>query len=182
MGVYFGSDEKQRNDLNYRQTLKSIEKSIHMWKWRNLSILGKIQINKTFEIPKLMFRASVIPIPNDLVNEVNSIFYGFIWNGKDKVKRCALISEIDKGGLEMLDIESIISARRVICLKKFLEDYPSTWKSFLNSCILSVGGSLILHCNFDTIKLKTQFRNIIKNVLTHGQTYIVKRLSLLMML
>ena len=101
-----------------------------MWKWNNLSILGKIQIIKTFAIPKLMFRASVIPIPNDLVKEVNSIFYTFIWNGKDKVKRCALISNIDNGGLKMLDIESMISARRVIRLKKFLEDYPSTWKSF----------------------------------------------------
>lgn len=157
LGVYFGYDEKQRNDLNFRQTLKSIKKSIHLWKWRSLSILGKIQIIKTFAIPKLMFRASVIPIPNDLVKEVNSIFYTFIWNGKDKVKRCALISDIDKGGLKMLDIESMISARRVICLKKFLEDYPSTWKSFLNSCISSAGGSLILHCNFDTVKLKPQF-------------------------
>ena len=157
LGVYFGYDEKQRNELNFRQTLKSIKKSIHMWKWRNLSILGRIQIIKTFAIPKLLFRASVIPMPNDLVKEVNSIFYTFIWNGKDKVKRCALISNIDKGGLKMLDIESMISARRVICLKKFLEDYPSTWKSFLNSCIFSVGGSLILHCNFDTVKLKTQF-------------------------
>ena len=157
LGVYFGYDEKQRNDLNFRQTLKSIKKSIHMWKWRNLSILGKIQIIKTFAIPKLMFRASVIPIPNELVKEVNSIFYTFIWNGKDKVKRSALISDIDKGGLKILDIESMVSARRVICLKKFLEDYPSTWKSFLNSCIFSVGGSQILHCNFDTVKLKTQF-------------------------
>ena len=59
----------------------------------------------------------------------------------------------------MLDIESMISARQVICLKKFLEDYPSTGKSFLNtgSCIFPVGGSLILHCNFDTVKSKTQF-------------------------
>ena len=156
LGVYFGYDEKQRNDLNFRQTLKSIEKSINMWKWRNLSLLGKIQIIKTFAIPKLMFRASVIPISNDLVKETNSIFYNFIWNGKDKVKRCALISDIDKGGLKMLDIESMVSARRVICLKKFLEDYPSTWKSILNSFILPVGGSLVLHCNFDTVKLKTQ--------------------------
>ena len=156
LGVYFGYDEKQRNDLNFRQTLKSIKKSINMWKWRNLSLLGKIQIIKTFAIPKLMFRASVIPISNDLVKEANSIFYNFIWNGKDKVKRCALISDIDKGGLKMLDIESMVSARRVICLKKFLEDYPSTWKSILNSFILPVGGSLVLHCNFDTVKLKTQ--------------------------
>ena len=63
----------------------------------------------------------------------------------------------------MLDIESMISARRVICLKKFLEDCLSTWKYFLNSCILSVGGSLILHCNFDTAKLKTQFPKYYKD-------------------
>ena len=56
----------------------------------------------------------------------------------------------------MLDIESMVSARRVICLKKFLEDYPSTWKSILNNFFLPVGGSLVLHCNFDTVKLKTQ--------------------------
>jgi len=60
-----------------------------------------------------MFRASAIPISNDLVKEANSIFYNFIWNGKDKVKRCALISDIDKGGLKMLDIESMVSARCV---------------------------------------------------------------------
>ena len=119
--------------------------------------MGKMQIIKTSQaIPKLMFRASVIPISNDFVKEVSSIFYNFIWNGKDKVKRCALISDIDKGGLKMLDFESMVSARRVICLKKFLEDYPSTWKSILNSIILPVGGSLVLHCNVDTVKLKTQ--------------------------
>ena len=97
--------------------------------------MGKIQIIKTFAIPKLMFRGSVIPIPNDFVKEVNSIFYTFIWNGKDNVKCFALTSNIDKGGLKMLDIESMVSARRVFGLKKFLEDYPSTWKSFLNRCI-----------------------------------------------
>ena len=133
-----------------------------MWKWKNLSILGKIQIIKTFTIPKLMFTASVISIPNELVKEMNSIFYNLIWNEKDQVRRCALISDIDKGGLKMLDIDSMISTRRVVCLKKFLEDYPSTWKSFLNSCTLSVGGSLILHCNFDTAKLKTQFPKFYK--------------------
>ena len=150
LGVYFGYDKKQRNDLNFRQT-KSIKKSINLWKWRNLSLLGEIQIVKSFAIPK-----SVTPISNDLVKEANSIFYNYIWNGKEKVKLCALISDIDDGGLKMLDIESMVSARHVICLKKFLEDYPSTWKSILKSCILPVGGSLVLHCNFDTVKLKTQ--------------------------
>ena len=37
----------------------------------------KIQIIKTFAIPNLLVRASVIAIPNDLEREVNSIFCTF---------------------------------------------------------------------------------------------------------
>ena len=68
----------------------------------------------------------MIPILKDLVKEANSIIYNFIWNGKDKVKLFpAFISDINKGGLKMLDIESMISAKRVIFLKKLLHDYPN---------------------------------------------------------
>ena len=62
LGVYFYGNGKERDDLNYRETLKSIKKSLNLWKWRGLSLLGRIQIVKTFAIPKLMFRASAIPI------------------------------------------------------------------------------------------------------------------------
>ena len=98
MGIYFGYDARKRDNLNFRQTLKSIKKSINVWKWRGLSLLGRIQIVKTFAIPKLMYRASAIPITKELIKEANSIFYTFIWNGKDKVKRHAcIISEIKNG-------------------------------------------------------------------------------------
>ena len=50
-----------------------------------------------------------------LLKKLTRFFTTLFWNGKDKVMRCALISDIDKGGLKMLDIQSMISARRVIC-------------------------------------------------------------------
>ena len=59
LGVHFGYDLKERDTLNFRQTLKAIMKSINMWKWRGVSI-------KTFTIPKLMYRASVITISKEL--------------------------------------------------------------------------------------------------------------------
>jgi len=68
-----------------------------------------------------MLRASVIPISKELIKEANSIFNNFIWNGKDKVKRLALISDIEMGGLKMLDIQSMISAKRVISLYSNME-------------------------------------------------------------
>ena len=154
LGIYFGYDERQRNNLNFSQTLKSIKTSINVWKWRGRSLLGRIQIVKTFAIPKLMFRASVIPTSKELIKEENSIFNNFIWNGKDKVKRLALISDIEMGGLKMLDIQSMISAKRVTCIKKLLEDYSSPWKTILDKLLLPVAGRFALHCNFQTSELK----------------------------
>ena len=50
-----------------------------------------------------MYKATLIPVSQDLISEINKPLYGFIWKGKDKVKRSALINDIDDGGLKMLD-------------------------------------------------------------------------------
>ena len=97
---------------------------------------------KTFAVPKIMYRASVIPLSKELIKEANCIIYDFIWNGKDKVKRHALTSDIKNGGLRMLDIESLIKAKRGNVLKevfarvpKLVENYSwknsfTSWESF----------------------------------------------------
>ena len=83
-----------------------------MWKWRGLTLIGKIQIVKTFIIPKFLSKATAISISNDLVNEINRLI--FIWRGNDKIKQTVLINDIETGGLKILDIESMISAQRVM--------------------------------------------------------------------
>ena len=55
LGVYFDFGAKQRDELNFRNTLKSPKQTINLWKWRGLSLLGRTQIIKTFAIPKLTF-------------------------------------------------------------------------------------------------------------------------------
>ena len=151
LGV-FGSDAKNREELNFWKTLESIKKTINLWKWRGLSLIGRIQIVKTFAIPKLMFRVSDISISKDLVKEAESIFHNFIWNGKDQSK-AQRSSEVENGGLNMLDTESMIRTKRVICLQKFLEDYESPSKMFLGELLKPVGGKFLLRCNFQVSKL-----------------------------
>ena len=102
----------------------------------------------------------MLPISKDLV----------IWNGKDKVKRNVMTSGVEKGCLKMLDIDSMVRTRRVICLKKYLEEYKSPWKAFLNDeLLIPVGGKLILYCNFDTSKLSIYLPSFYKQCLMHGQ-------------
>ena len=59
---------------------------------------------------------------------------------KLKIKRCALINDIEDGGLKMLDIQSMILARRVLIFKRYVDDkYESPWKVILDYFLSGVG-------------------------------------------
>ena len=90
---------------------------INVWRWRDLTIIGKIQIVKTFIIPIFLYRASLICLDKEFVNEVNKIIFEFIW----KLKRLALIGDIEYGGLKAPHLDSIIKAQRILCCKKIGE-------------------------------------------------------------
>ena len=66
LGIYFTYNSRLKNELNFDATLKSLKKTLNNWQWRNLTVLGKIQIIKTFAMPKLLFRASVLTFDKDL--------------------------------------------------------------------------------------------------------------------
>ena len=57
-----------------------------------MTIIGRIQIVKTFVIPIFLYRTSLISLDKEFVKEANKIVFDFIWKGKDNVKRSALIS------------------------------------------------------------------------------------------
>ena len=85
----------------------------------------------------------------DFVKQANKIIFDFIWKGKDKVKRFTLVSEIEDGGLKTPHLESIIETQRVLCCKKLASDQPNSWKTILLHYLKSVGGKLVLFCNFE---------------------------------
>ena len=103
---------------NFDSVLKSIKDTLNMWKWRGLTLLRRIQIVKSFILSKVLSKAALIAITDDLIKEINRLIYRFIWKGNDKIKRSALINGIDEGGLRMLDIKSMILAQSAHVIKK----------------------------------------------------------------
>ena len=85
---------------NFDLVLKSIKDILNMWKWRGLTLLGRIQIVKSFILPKCLSKAVLIAVSEELIKEVNSLIYRFIWKGNDKIKRSALINDIELRMLE----------------------------------------------------------------------------------
>ena len=153
LGIHFAHAFQARLKLNVEELISSIQHKLRIWKWRDLTIIGKIQIIKTFIIPIFLYRASLIPLGKNFVKQANKIIFDFIWKGKDKVKRSTLVSEIEDGGLKAPHLESIIETQRVLCCKKLASDQPSTWKTILLHYLKPVGGKLILSCNFELQKL-----------------------------
>ena len=94
LGVYFTYDQFLWKKLNFEETLKSISEKLRFRNGRNLTILGRIQIVKTFAVPIPMYRAGLVCMHKDIIMEANKILFNFIWKGKDKVKRSTLISDV----------------------------------------------------------------------------------------
>ena len=69
---------------------------------------------KTSIIPKFMFRASLISLTKNVIKLIDSTIYSFIWKGKDKIKRLALISDYKNGGLRMPHIQTMIDTQRIV--------------------------------------------------------------------
>ena len=79
--MHFDYDELSRKEANFEAILKSIKRTLSKWKWRGLSLIGKIQIVKLFAIPKFMSKAYLIHVSNDLIQAGNKEFFNFIWKG-----------------------------------------------------------------------------------------------------
>ena len=89
-----------------------MKKLIAAWEKRNIGIIGKICIAKSLLISQLVFVIQAISLPEKVLKEINTLLYRFIWRKKDcnrrafeKVKRVVINSEIEKGGLKMIDLK-----------------------------------------------------------------------------
>ena len=61
---------------------------------------------------------------------------------------------MEDGGLKMLDIQSMILARRVLIFERYVDNkYENPWKVMLDYFLSGVGETIFLQCNFDTRKL-----------------------------
>ena len=85
---------------------------------------------------------------------------------QDKIKRLAIISDYKNGGLRMPHIETLIDTHRIMCLKKYSQDYISPWKHILSFFLKDYGGKFLLHCNFSVGDLPSYLPNFYKECFT----------------
>ena len=89
------------NKLNFFNLIPGVNNIINLWKQRNLTIDGKIQVFRSLVFSKLAFVSSMNSVPGLLIDELQQIHKDFIWGGrKPKIRHSSLIGQYKDEGLK----------------------------------------------------------------------------------
>ena len=170
LGIDFDSDLALM-DNNFQNKLHEIDKLFRCWKYRQLSPLGRITVIKSMALSKLSHVAMVCPLADpNILKELKTMAYNFLWKNKpDRIKRSEAELPIEKGGLNMPDIETFWSSLKLTWSRRLMLP-DCLWQKILKANLLYVnhdmmdiwfGGPMLL--NLVAEKITNQFwKEIIK--------------------
>lgn len=128
LGITLNPSLKDLWVINTRKRIETINRMLANWRRRKLTLIGKITVIKTLAVSTLVHILSALPNPpKTFIDEINKIFYNFMWNDKkDKIKRTNIIRAFNDGGLRMIDIKSFINALKLSTVKRYLKKSTSS--------------------------------------------------------
>jgi hypothetical protein len=119
-GITFSADPHIAYDRNIRDKIKKLKKQLDRWKPRNLSILGKILIVKTFGLSQLIYSLQCCEIENSELKEIEQIILAYIWKKKEgnsrfteRIKRENIYKTRLAGGFAALNPYSLDKALKI---------------------------------------------------------------------
>ena len=126
-------NDKKLVDLNCANVIDKTKSILNLWSCRNLTLIGKITILKSLVVPQVTYKASMLPVisPKNFITKNNKLMYHFVWGSKwERVERNTLCSSFEKGGANMIHLQSYLTAlhaKYLSCL--FNESFFSQWKT-----------------------------------------------------
>ena len=144
LGIYFGYNKKEIENLNWNEKVKKIKKTLNIWSSRDLTIFGKVLIIKTLALSQLTHLISSLSIPKQIINEINKEIFAFIWKYKrDKIARKTLINDSKNGGINMIDFNSYCNAIKATWIPRLLNNNDEIWAVIPNK--------IFSECNLNTL-------------------------------
>ena len=173
-GLQIGFNIDRVRVKNFKKFLLSIERQLMGWSNRNLSILGKIQIYKTFGLSQILFIAATTLFTKSEETQLNNLIYKFIWTkdltgnkAPDRIKRSILNSNISLLGFGMLDYREIITSIRIKSLFRLLRESTHPFNEILlnniNRSVINIDCIRSIRPTIDDTILK--IRNIWKSAI-----------------
>ena len=152
LGIPVSYDEKGNNQHNFNDKLQKLQTNLDLWRARDLTLFGRVLIIKSLALSQLVYSASSLNVPYAITPIIKSKLFKFLWkNEKDKIKREGLYQDRDKGGIRMIDGESMIKALRLAWIPRLFAPGRKNLKTIPDYYLGSYGSlSFLLRCNYGT--------------------------------
>ena len=85
LGVYFALDVRIKENMNYKEILSKIKRLLGWWKQRDLTLMGKVHLMKTYALSKLNYISSLIVVPKWVMSEVEKLLSSFYGMGRNEL-------------------------------------------------------------------------------------------------
>ena len=116
-----------------------------------------------------MYVASLVVVPERILNKIESIHKNFIWKGKKpKIKHSSIIADYTDGGQKDVDISSKIKALQLVWVRRLFEENFHPWKLIPLNSLRSIGINSLFHSNLHlAVDLPKCLPNFYKIIIQH---------------
>ena len=169
LGVHFSVNiSAAENDQNWNSKIEALEKILKRWSRRDLSLIGKIQIIKTFGVSQFTYIMQSIGLPERAQTKITRIFFKFLWlkqfsnkRAIEKVRRSYMYSDYPSGGLNMHNIFESQTAFLLQWAEKLLVGPEEKWKVLPRFFLADVGSHNVFQSSvpWQTFKGRTLIRS-----------------------
>ena len=107
LGIFLGHNKEECYVNNWMKIYHQIEKLFESWKTRKLTIFGKCCLINSLAISKLIYKASILHLPNEeYIKKITRLLCNFVWQKTERIKRNTIIGKIEMGGIGLKSIKS----------------------------------------------------------------------------
>ena len=82
LGIWICKETSKIPELNFSEKLSKFKHLLNMWKQRKLSLKGKVTLINSLALPQIIYAASVLYVPSEVIIEVNKLIFSFLWPKK----------------------------------------------------------------------------------------------------
>ena len=124
-----------------------MENLFKVWNQRNLTLKGRITIINSLIISLFVYPATILSIPDYVIQEIESKIYNFLWKRtKPKIAKATIEAPIELGGLKMPNFKLKTIAWQMNWLKRAALNPNLTYVQIINDMCKSINFVDLIRC------------------------------------
>ena len=152
LGLTITNDEYINIEDNFKPRVSAIKNILKHWSRRKLSLKGKITIINSLAISKIVYLATNLEVPNEILETLNKTFYEFLWDGKrPQIAAKTIENTIAQGGLKMPNIVLKVKSWQLSWLRCAISEPEAKWIQTLNRIINRIDFVYLAQCRTNSV-------------------------------